>query len=175
MIVVTQNKFEEAVEYLSERIRDLEHLAGHQYNLAGIPQGGIPVVMAIAELTGRSYSVVGGSGFVDDPDKTIIIDDLVDSGETMLPWLRRGFTGAVLGHKPSFKKVDIVSGILISALEFKQEWVQFWWEPGNDKADPERNITRVLQFLGEDVNRNGLKVTPARVVRSWEYLYGGYG
>ena len=35
-------------------------------------------------------------------------------------------------------------------------------------------IVRVLEYIGEDPNREGLLDTPKRVVRSWEKLYGGY-
>jgi GTP cyclohydrolase I len=39
----------------------------------------------------------------------------------------------------------------------------------------ENNIIQILQHLGEDPNREGLKGTPQRVVKSWKELYGGYG
>lgn len=35
-------------------------------------------------------------------------------------------------------------------------------------------IQAMLQSIGEDPEREGLKDTPHRVVRSWECLYGGY-
>lgn len=35
-------------------------------------------------------------------------------------------------------------------------------------------VRSILQYIGEDVNRDGLKETPERVVRSWKELYGGY-
>jgi GTP cyclohydrolase I len=36
-------------------------------------------------------------------------------------------------------------------------------------------ITQILQHLGEDPTREGLKETPHRVVKSWSELYAGYG
>ena len=42
---------------------------------------------------------------------------------------------------------------------------------GSNKEDLIRGI---LQELGEDVNREGLKETPARIVRSWNEIYAGY-
>lgn len=36
-------------------------------------------------------------------------------------------------------------------------------------------IQSILRQLGEDPNREGLKETPSRVVRSWEEIYAGYG
>jgi GTP cyclohydrolase IA len=36
------------------------------------------------------------------------------------------------------------------------------------------SITRMLDYIGEDPQREGLRGTPDRLVRSWEFIYGGY-
>jgi len=38
----------------------------------------------------------------------------------------------------------------------------------------EDSVRRILEFIGEDPNREGLQGTPARVVRSWNQLFCGY-
>lgn len=38
----------------------------------------------------------------------------------------------------------------------------------------ERAVRSILELIGEDVGREGLQETPARVVKSWEKLFGGY-
>lgn len=38
----------------------------------------------------------------------------------------------------------------------------------------ESAIQTMLQFIGEDPHREGLKDTPSRMIRSWERLFGGY-
>jgi GTP cyclohydrolase I len=38
----------------------------------------------------------------------------------------------------------------------------------------EKTIIQILQHLGENPNRDGLKDTPHRVVKSWGEIYGGY-
>ena len=35
-------------------------------------------------------------------------------------------------------------------------------------------ITQQIKHIGEDPNREGLKETPNRIVRSWDELYAGY-
>jgi GTP cyclohydrolase I len=35
-------------------------------------------------------------------------------------------------------------------------------------------IKTILRYIGEDPNREGLRDTPERVVRSWDKLFGGY-
>ena len=37
-----------------------------------------------------------------------------------------------------------------------------------------QNIREILIYLGEDPNREGLKKTPERVLKSWDSLFGGY-
>lgn len=41
-------------------------------------------------------------------------------------------------------------------------------------AEAEDNVRGMLRFLGEDVNREGLLETPARVVRAWGEHFSGY-
>jgi len=35
-------------------------------------------------------------------------------------------------------------------------------------------VTRILSAIGDDPDREGLRDTPKRVIKSWEKLYGGY-
>ncbi|OFZ37789.1 MAG: GTP cyclohydrolase I FolE [Bdellovibrionales bacterium RIFOXYD12_FULL_39_22] len=35
-------------------------------------------------------------------------------------------------------------------------------------------ITNIFEYLGENPTREGLKESPARIVKSWERLFGGY-
>jgi GTP cyclohydrolase I len=36
------------------------------------------------------------------------------------------------------------------------------------------NLKEILLYIGEDPEREGLKDTPERIIRSWEKLFGGY-
>tara|TARA_R110000868_G_scaffold106668_1_gene292378 strand:- start:1159 stop:1743 length:585 start_codon:yes stop_codon:yes gene_type:complete len=45
--------------------------------------------------------------------------------------------------------------------------------PG-DKEKVKELMLAMFAYLGEDANREGLKDTPNRVVKSWDKLYGGY-
>lgn len=42
------------------------------------------------------------------------------------------------------------------------------------KKRGERIVTKMLEFIGEDTNREGLTGTPDRVVRMWEEMFRGY-
>jgi GTP cyclohydrolase I len=39
---------------------------------------------------------------------------------------------------------------------------------------PENNIVRLLEYIGDDPTREGVKDTPKRVIKSFEKIYGGY-
>ena len=47
--------------------------------------------------------------------------------------------------------------------EYTNEWLVFPWE--NAEGDIDANITRVLQYFGEDPTREGLKETPKRYIK----------
>lgn len=42
------------------------------------------------------------------------------------------------------------------------------------REDALEAVRTMLRYIGEDINREGLRDTPERVVRSWDKLYGGY-
>jgi len=40
--------------------------------------------------------------------------------------------------------------------------------------DIKQNIREILEYIGDDPEREGLQETPDRIVRSWDKLFGGY-
>lgn len=78
----------------------------------------------------------------------IIVDDLIDSGATMERYKR-------------FKKPFI--GIFDKRKEMQGQWLVFPWE--QHETPVEDNITRVLQYFGQDPNREGLRETPKRYIK----------
>lgn len=46
---------------------------------------------------------------------------------------------------------------------------------GENRAQIEHHIREILKLVGEDVEREGLVETPARVTRMYEEIFGGYG
>jgi GTP cyclohydrolase I len=51
------------------------------------------------------------------------------------------------------------------------EWIEF---PDEHGTTIEENIRRILQYIGEDPNREGLKDTPDRIVRMCKEIFRGY-
>lgn len=123
----------------------------------GVPRGGC----AVAALVGTP---------VDTPeDADVIVDDVIDSGATRDLYAKR-YPG-----KPFFALID-------KQKEWQSEWLVFPWELNAVAGEggivayesAEQNVTRLLQLIGEDPTREGLRDTPRRYVRALEELTQGY-
>ena len=129
-------------------------------SIYGIPRGGVAVAYML-EATARSAFTV-----VDTPwEADCFVDDIIDSGATKTKW------EALHSGKKLFALVDKSR----SGCAFKGSWVSFPWER-NDKEENgiEDNIVRILQWIGEDPNREGLLETPKRVARAYSEWFDGY-
>lgn len=129
----------------------------HQLMAAGlnraypIPRGGIPAAYAVQQ---HHENLV----LVDNPAQAdCYIDDIIDSGATAARYTDKPFF-------PLFNK----------KAEPDLPWIVFPWE-GTVEASAEDIVVRLLQFLGEDSTREGLKETPARFLKAWRDYWGrGY-
>ena len=149
----------EKVTHLAEQVwEEIKHLEPHTRRIYGIPRGGIPVAYAVAAASRGLLTVV------DLPEEAdAFVDDIIDSGATLK------------------KYATEYPGIPLYALINKQSefgenlgWVEFPWE-GSPEAGIEDNILRLLEFVGEDPNREGLLETPKRVAKAWSFWCSGYG
>tara|TARA_R100000808_G_scaffold6135_3_gene18395 strand:+ start:4503 stop:5348 length:846 start_codon:yes stop_codon:yes gene_type:complete len=117
----------------------------------GIPRGGKVVEGLITLMTTATVAK--------SPEEAdLIIDDIVDSGRTVDEWSKYGVPILCLYNK---------------IRDFENEWVVFPWEESGE-ADIAESVTRIIEYIGEDVGSNGLVETPERVVKSWSELYAGY-
>ena len=140
---------------------------GHRtFHVFGVPRGGVPVSYMLAS------SVGGNAGFevVDSAEEAdIIVDDLIDSGRTMIKWMQH------FDHKPFFALIDKRQAEN-EHNPLHGKWISFPWERTESKDETvEDNVTRLLQYIGEDPDRGGLKETPKRVAAAWKHWCSGYG
>jgi len=117
----------------------------------GVPKGGMIAAGFLEQATITPY-----------PDEAnIILDDIVDSGRTRQKYLDK---------YPDAK--------FVALFEKRDEWLVFPWEKDHPNAQGDtiqENITRMLQFIGEDPSREGLRETPNRIAKAWENeLFIGY-
>ena len=132
-----------------------------ELNVYPVPRGGIPAALAVQAAVGCLNFPLKLNLVENSESADIIIDDIIDSGATknrFVPPLDSRFYALV--DKPA---------------ERLKDWVVFPWERmSNESVGPEENVRRLIEFIGDDPNREGLKETPARVIRSYEELLGGY-
>jgi len=141
MINYGPTDFEADLDLLAQKLMACQGLAGIGNwpfdKIYGIPRGGLPVAIALSNRMGLPLT--------DDPnqEKVLIVDDLVDSGATMLKYRGdRGQCFACLHVKPHSPRPEFF------AREIPNEWIRYFWE--GEEATIEENITRCLQFIGED-------------------------
>lgn len=93
---------------------------------------------------------------VDSPEEAdLIVDDLIDSGATEMKWAQQYPT--LPFWAPYNKQKDpALHGV----------WLVFPWE--ENEAPAEDNVVRLLEFMGEDPNREGLVETPRRYLKFWK-------
>lgn len=179
-ILYTQDEFERDVSAMAEAVqmlmmRDKLLLSG----IYGVPRGGVLLAYAVGQdLIGKS--VVNGTMSDEEvrarPD-ILVVDDIVDSGATRAAYASNPFF-ALHAKKPFDAYRDIFGHSPFHPTMFLREvgevWIKYWWEVGSEDQGPEHNITRLLEYIGEDPNREGLKETPTRVLRSYDEIFAGY-
>lgn len=125
----------------------------------GVPVGGVPLAVMVAERL-----AVPLLDAVPNGEPTLVIDDLVDSGATADRYNGRFFDAGF--RKPHSPTRHAPHARLIDG------WLAFPWE--RDNGDPTDAVVRLLQHIGEDPTRDGLKDTPKRVVKALRELTAGY-
>ena len=96
----------------------------------------------------------------DPSEATVIVDDIVDSGRTKKL------------HEENFPKARFIPVIDKQNSKKYDGYIVFPWEVAEE--DAETTVTKMIEHLGDNPNREGLLDTPKRVVKSWKTLYGGY-
>lgn len=158
MKTVTQGEVHIWAKAAASRIqKEYSGIAARPLRAYPIPRGGVPAAYAIARY--MKLDIVDKASEAD-----ILIDDLIDSGRTM---------------KKYQDEYDIPMYVLLDkrrpeeyGIE-KDSWIVWPWE-GDSNSSLEDNITRLLEFIGEDPSRDGLVETPARVAKAWRQWTSGY-
>jgi GTP cyclohydrolase I len=123
----------------------------------GIPQGGSTVAVMVASRLGLNV--------LDEPRVAcLVVDDLVDSGATGARYEGRAFDTLI-------RKKCSPPLVAPHSKEF-EDWVVFPWE---HEPSPTDAVARLIQFIGDDPNRDGLLDTPKRVTKALRELTAGYG
>lgn len=152
---LTQAACETAAERIAEAINS-ELIAPHR--IYGVPRGGIPAAYLVSRYL-EECSIVAS------PDQAnVFIDDIVDSGATRLRFATR------------YPETSFYALADFASIPNGRPWVVFPWERALDGKDSsaEDVVIRLLQHIGEDPKREGLKETPQRVLKAWTEWTSGY-
>ena len=126
----------------------------------GVPRGGMCALIHTLGFYGsylQGYGLVEPSSLAGTAD--VILDDIIDSGSTRQKYLEL-FPG-----KPFVALVDKTNG------DKDLGWVHFPWE---QESGPEDAVVRLLEGIGENPKREGLRDTPKRVVKALREMTEGY-
>lgn len=133
----------------------------------GVPRGGIYIAYRLPDYTiVNDYPEFRPPNYtiVDDPkDALLFVDDIIDSGKTRDEYAKK-YPGV-----PFYAMINKTD----PQCPYLHDWVVFPWEHTHE-AGFEDNVVRLLQYVGEDVSRGGLKETPSRVAKAWKYWCSGY-
>lgn len=154
-VVINQSQCLELLRVFADSLRQFNRvLPFNKCSVYGVPRGGVPVALYLA-----------GQGFtlVDSPERAdLIVDDIYDSGRTAARYK------ALLPHIPFHCMVDKRLSIWAGS------WVVLPWEVGDRDASADDIVVRLLEFIGEDPTREGLRETPQRVLKAWREWGQGY-
>lgn len=145
------------------------HVVNSLPGVYGIPNGGNVPAACLANSLGLTVLAEPVKG-------CIIIDDIVDSGQTIMSTLSE------LPLPSSYKTVclhqhersKLFAAFYASKIRIGADfWIDYFWEKSGT-GGIEENVTRIIQYIGDDPTRPGVLETPARVVKSWKELFSGY-
>lgn len=138
-----------------------------------IPRGGVPLGTYLLAKWGLPCLSLADFAALPNVNKArvIVVDDVIGSGATRALY---GNSPFVCLHSKKISSEFPSSPLTYVVHPGVDAWVQYWWESSAEQ-DIAASVVRQLEYLGEDPNREGLRDTPTRVVKSWKEIYGGYG
>ena len=143
-VQIDYNYYKKAVNWLADQIKD----KGRSYDaIYPIPRGGYFTAIQLSQLLNIRIEC----DIRKITPNTLVVDDICDSGKTI-----EGFsnydTAVTFVKERSKDKVSFYGGIVDA-----NDWLIF---PDEHEVTVEDNIVRILEYIGEDPNREGLKGTP---------------
>lgn len=157
IIQYSQKEFSRDIEILANLIDRKKYTS-----IYPVPRGGIYVGIALS--TRLNLPLIDSE---DIHKGTLIVDDLIDSGATRKRYIDNDFACIHIKH---YTPVEFPNYY----VEAKGEWIEYFWEKYSNEKPATDAVTRLIEMIGEDPNREGLKETPDRVIKSYETLFSGY-
>ena len=157
-VKITYDRYKVAIAEIARQIKEKKRCYKSIYP---IPRGGYFTAIELSRLLDTPIECDKAN--IDY--STLVVDDICDSGRTIKEF--DGYDTAVAFAKErSLKKVSFCGGIVP-----ENDWLVF---PNEHETTVEENITRILEYIGENPTREGLVGTPDRIIRMWGEIFRGY-
>lgn len=157
-VKITYDCYKVAIAEIARQIKEKKRCYKSIYP---IPRGGYFTAIELSRLLNTPIECDKAN--IDHT--TLVVDDICDSGKTIKEF--DGYDTAVAFVKErSLNKVSF-SGEIVP----ENDWLVF---PDEHETTVEENITRILEYIGEDPTREGLVGTPDRIIRMWGEIFRGY-
>jgi hypothetical protein len=139
--------------------------------ILGIPRGGMSVAYRIANEFERRHPdrripAVGRAElnltWRNYPGMSLVVDDIVDSGRTIEPFIKNGFETLSLVVKQSCP--EHLKPLAWGTVLAEDKYVNFPWD--EKSQSPEDAVVRLLEYIGVNPNDPSVKETPRRFL-SW--------
>lgn len=156
---LNQKNINELVVTLGNKI--LQELSP-SFSVYGIPRGGSCVAYLLAAFFDEFV-------LCDSPEiADVFVDDIIDSGNT------RSYFKEKYPEVPFYALIDDHNREPDTWYTFAP-WEMSFKKDGENEDESATDIpTRLLQYIGEDPTRDGLKDTPKRFLKAWRFLTSGY-
>ena len=160
-IKITFSELEKQTKKLAEKIPNNKYTA-----VFGIPAGGLVPAFIISQKLNIPLLSLEEYNQHQKKKDILVVDDLIDSGKTLLKYLESNKAVVYYKEHSNLNLVDY----------YQKEMPTVWLDFPHEKSETgiEEHITRVIEYIGEDTDRQGLKETPKRVIKSYEKLFEGY-
>lgn len=103
-------------------------------SIYGIPSGGIPVAIRVGTILNLPLAASPTTG-------CLVVDDLIDSGATLAPYIASGYACEALLKKPNSPDFGI------KGLPVYDKWIVFPWEEARKESAPIDSALRLTQYF----------------------------
>ena len=161
--VLTQQQIAEQAKQVAELIATHQSPKHLNVKLYGVPRGGVAVAYLVQHYLKSGFACE--STIVNTPETAdVILDDLIDSGATQERYCKK------------YPEKGFYALYTKKLMDDPTAWLVFPWEQADDEAGGAADIAiRLLQYIGEDPDRGGLRETPKRFIKAWDHWSSGYG
>ena len=164
-LVVSTKHFQDGCKKFAGKLLEWEKRKKNRpLCIFGIPKSGSIVAAELSRHELKHLAVV-----YTPEEADCFVDDILDTGRTMVLYEER-YKKRVYALYGKGKYKNCIFNVPAT------QWVEFPWESQEQTSKEHQDfVARLLEELGENASREGLKDTPARFLKAWREMTSGYG